>query len=204
MQDSIILSNRNFLYYLQKHYFVSKHVLDARMTFASKTRNPAHLEWPFFKWLRFILAGGGAWSVFLLYFYIFRDGRFDLILQFSAPVLAIYIASSGLMYNRARAMPQGKAKRRSLYAGERAAQAFLFSVVGLLLGAVAFSVAVLFKVDPVMAFHGRSFWVLIFFPSLVFVQWGYASYVLFLRAISSDLLFPVTARAIAMRTKNAP
>ncbi|WP_374413903.1 hypothetical protein [Hydrogenophaga sp.] len=169
-----------------------------------KSKKPAHLEWPIFKWLRIVLAGGGALSLFLLYVFIFRNGRSDLILQFSAPVLAIYIASSGLMYNRARGMPQGKSKRRSLYAGERATQAFLFSVIGLLLGGVAYSVSALFEVDLVVAFHGHSPWVFVFFPSLVFVQWGYASYVLFLRAISSDLLYPVAAKVIAVRIKNAP
>lgn len=169
-----------------------------------KSKKPAHLEWPFFKWLRIALAGGGALSLFLLYVFIFRSGRSDLILQFSAPVLAIYLASSGLMYNRARGMPQGKSKRRSLYAGERAAQAFLFSVIGLILGGIAYSFSALFMVDLVVAFHGRSPWVLAFFPSLVFVQWGYASYVLFLRAISSELLYPVAAKVIAVRIKDAP
>lgn len=114
--------------------FSSLSIFHTHMKIASSSKRPAHLEWPLLKWLRVILAGGGAWSLFLLYVYIFRNGRFDLILQFSAPVLAIYIASSGLMYNRARGMPQGKAKRRSLYAGERATQAFLFTVIGLLLG----------------------------------------------------------------------
>jgi hypothetical protein len=132
------------------------------MKVAPRSKNPAHLEWPLFKWLRIVLVGGGAWSLILLYVYIFRNGKSELILQFSAPVLAIYIASSGLMYNRARGMPPGKVKRRSLYAGERAAQAFLFSVMGLLLGAIAFSVAALFKVDLVESFHGHSPWFLHF------------------------------------------
>lgn len=60
------------------------------------------------------------------------------------------------------------------------------------------------NVDLVVAFHGHSAWVLAFLPSLVFVQWGYVSYVLFLRAISIDLLYPVAAKTIAMRIKNAP
>lgn len=178
--------------------------LGEHMKVAPRSKNPAHLEWPLFEWLRIVLVGGGAWSLILLYVYIFRNGKSELILQFSAPVLAIYIASSGLMYNRARGMPPGKVKRRSLYAGERAAQAFLFSVMGLLLGAIAFSVAALFKVDLVESFHGHSPWFFAFLPSFVFVQWGYASYVLFLRAISSDLLYPVTARTIVERIKNAP
>lgn len=174
------------------------------MKHAHRSKKSAHLEWPFFKWLRIVLIGGGAWSLVLLYVYIFKNNKPELILQFSAPVLAIYLASSGLMYNRARGMPQGKSKRRSLYAGERAAQAFLFTVMGLLLGAIAFSVSTLFKVDLVNSFHGHSPWFFAFLPSFVFVQWGYASYVLFLRAISSDLLYPVTAREIVERIRNAP
>lgn len=174
------------------------------MKFVSKTRNPPHLVWPLFKWVRFVLICGGALSIVFAYLFIFKSGKFDLILKFAAPVLAIYIASSGLMFNRARGMPQGKSKRRSLYAGERALQAFLFSVVGLILGVSAFSVMAFFSPEFVVVLDLKSFWIFTFVPSLVYVQWGFASYVLFLQSISTDLLYPVTAKAIAVRIRNAP
>ncbi|MDB5730182.1 MAG: hypothetical protein JWQ03_77 [Variovorax sp.] len=163
-----------------------------------------HLEWPFFRWTRLVLKPGGGFTLLLAFFYIVATRDFRAAASVLVSVSVIYIAVAALFFNRARALPRGPNKVRSLYAAERATQAIAFTLVGALLGVVFFAWGSYFesaaKIDSSMPHP----WLLIFFLPLIFVGWGYFTFALALRVISREFLYPLSAREIARRIKNAP
>lgn len=85
------------------------------------------------------------WLFAILYFLAFtvllvRLGsmRLDGLATTGLAVLAVSFAFSSLMYNRARAHPNGQVQRRSLLAAEHATRANLWFVIALALGAAIF------------------------------------------------------------------
>jgi hypothetical protein len=53
----------------------------------------------------------------------FTANSFPALAAICGPILAVLFAFAALLYNRARALPQGPERRRSLFAAERAMQA---------------------------------------------------------------------------------
>ena len=163
-----------------------------------------HLEWPFFRWTRFVLEPGVGFTLLFAFFYTVATRDFRAAASVLVSISATYIAIAALFFNRARALPRGPSKVRSLYTAERATQAIAFTLVGLLLGVVFFAWGTYFESAEKVASSAPSAWLLLFFVPLMFIGWGYYSFVLALRVISREFLHPLSARDIARRVKNAP
>ena len=68
--------------------------------------------------------------------------KFAALALLCGPILAVLFAFAALLYNRARALPDGKELRRSLYAAERSLQATTLFMVGTALGGVGAGVTI--------------------------------------------------------------
>lgn len=165
---------------------------------------PMHLEWPLFRWTRVILEPGIGFTLFVGFIYVVVTRDFLAAASVFATVLATYIALAALLFNRGQALPCGVSKTRSLYAAERATQAIAFTLVGLLLGIVFFAWGIYFESALKVDSSSPQLWLFIFLFPLIFVGWGYFSFVLALRVIAREFLHPLTARKIARRIKNSP
>lgn len=165
---------------------------------------PPHLEWPLYRWVRVVLELGGAFTLFAAFSYVVVWQQFETFAKVVVPVLATYIATSGLFYNRARALPRGPSKVRSLYAGERSTQATLFTIVGVGIGCVLFGWGQWFGVFGEGVRGKESPWLFVYMPAFVFVMYGYSSFLFGLRVVSKEFVRPLHAREISKRIKNAP
>lgn len=167
-------------------------------------RRPAHLEWPIFSWIRLFLRFGGHATLLIIYLNVIETHEYKIAVQSFVPILATYLTTAGLLYNRARALPSGKHKTRSLYAAERSTQAFVFSVLGILISAIVFAIGVSLGIAEFRTMRITSWWILVYIAPLTFIQYGYASYALSLGTVSKDFLHPLTPREIAKRIRKAP
>lgn len=165
---------------------------------------PSHLEWPIFRWIRFALEIGGAISLAMAFIYVIEKNQYESVAKLIVPILATYIASAALFYNRARALPRNTSKTRSLYAAERAIQAAVFTLIGVLIGAVIYAWLNNFGVVVVQGNGEASPWAFLYLIPMAFIEIGYSSFLATLRAISKDFLRPISAREIARRIRNAP
>lgn len=165
---------------------------------------PPHLEWPVYKWLRLLLEAGGAFGLFAALLHVVITKQYSVFAQGAVPVLATYLGTAALLYNRARGMPKGPSKTRSQYAAERSFQALLFSLVGVALAATFIGWASWFGAFRPPAANQPQLWELVLFMPVIFVMWGYGTYLLSLRAISREFLRPVSTQEIAKRIRNAP
>jgi hypothetical protein len=150
------------------------------------------------------LEAGGAFGLFVALLHVVITKQYSVFVQGAVPVLATYLGTAALLYNRGRGLPKGPSKTRSLYAAERSFQALLFTLVGVALAATFIGWASWFGAfSPALANQPQP-WELILFVPMIFVMWGYATYLLSLRAISREFLRPVSTREIAKRIRNAP
>lgn len=165
---------------------------------------PSHIGWPVFRWIRFILELGGAFALFVAFVYVVGQHQYDAFAKTIVPILATYIATAALLYNRARGLPKNTNKVRSLYAAERAIQATIFTITGVLVGAVIYGWLSWFGVVIAKGNDLNDPWIFAYMLPLAFIEFGYASFLFALRAISKDFLRPISAREIARRIRNAP
>ena len=171
-----------------------------------KTLNsrPMHIEWPLYRWFRFLLETGGGFALFVVFVVVVGQQQFETFATAAVPIIAIYFATSGLLYNRARALSRRPSKTRSLYAAERSTQATIFSLVGIIIGVSIFSLTAWFGLELNPSAGIRNAWALLYFVPLAFIMGGYRSYLFCIRAISKEFLHPLSAREISRRIKNAP
>jgi hypothetical protein len=168
-------------------------------------KRPSHLEWPTGRWLSPVLQYGVGFSLACGILYVLTHAAYQLAAQASIPLLGAYIATSALLYNRARALPSGPSKTRSLYAAERTLQAVLFTIVAIALAVAVVGWGLNFEVlRPAGAEAPLGPWDLVLMFPAMFAIWGYGSYTIGLRAIARDVLRPVSAKEIATRIRNAP
>lgn len=165
---------------------------------------PMHLEWPFFRWTRIVLEPGIGFTLLVAFFELVSSRDFRTAASILVSISATYIAIAALFFNRARALPRGPSKVRSLYIAERATQAVAFTLVGLLIGVAFFAWGAYFESATKVAPSTPKPWLLIFFGPLLFVTVGYISFVFALRVIAREFLHPLAARDIARRVRNAP
>lgn len=165
---------------------------------------PPHLEWPFYRWLRLFLEVGLGFTLLVAFFYLLGTRDFRAAGSTLVSVLVTYIAVGALFFNRARALPHGPSKVRSLYVAERATQATAFTLVGLLLGICLFAWGSYFEAARNIVQPAPHPWLLLFFIPLLFISWGYGAFALALRVIAREFLHPLTARSIARRIRRAP
>lgn len=63
------------------------------------------------------------------------------------PILLVFFGFASLLYNRGRSLPKGETATRSLYAAERAVQATLWYLLGIVLGTSLYGLLVYFGVS---------------------------------------------------------
>jgi hypothetical protein len=86
------------------------------------------------------------WAVlYHVYTFTFRP-----LAAFCIPILVVFFAFSSLLYMRGRSLGKGEAQIRSLYAAERAMQASIWYLFGIILGTSLYGLIVYFGVsfDP--------------------------------------------------------
>ena len=165
---------------------------------------PMHLEWPVIRWIRLFLEAGGGFALTAAFYYVVDAGQFASFAAAAVPVIATYIATAGLLYNRARALPKGPSKTRSLYSAERAVQATVFTLAGIVIGTSIFAVVQWFHLSSLASTQRGGALLFAYLLPMAFVLSGYISFVIGFRAIAKDFLHPLGARDIAERIRKAP
>ena len=66
--------------------------------------------------------------------------EFKQLAAFCLPILLLFFAFASLLYNRGKALAKGKGQTRSLYAAERATQAAVWHLFGIVLGISLYAV----------------------------------------------------------------
>lgn len=162
-----------------------------------------HLEWPIFSWVRLILGLGGAWVIMQVSIYVIGTNSHVELAKAVAPILATYIATASLLYNRARAVGEEKSRSRSLYAAERSMQGIVFTVTGLLLGAIVYFLMAVFRI-PIIISENQidGAWFMAYIPALSLVFLGYLAYLQALSSLSKEFLRPISAREIRERVSD--
>ena len=89
-----------------------------------------------------------AWTVCVFLASRLAMMNFDGLYTVIGIVLGLMIAFTGLMYNRARAYPEGKLQRRSLLAAETGLKAICFALVAVAIGGLIFYVFSLQGIQP--------------------------------------------------------
>src|SRR5262245_51330731 len=164
---------------------------------------PKHLEWPIYRWSRILLETGAGITFFVAFSYVAVTQDLRSAAAALVAILATYIAIAPVLFNRARALPQGPSQVRALYAAERATQATAFTLVGVLLGAVFFAWGAWFA--PVVTNPtARTAWGLVYFLPILFLQAGYGCFTFTLRILAREFLPPLGVREIVRRIRNAP
>lgn len=168
----------------------------------------SRLELLIFRVFRKIFEVSGGFIVFVVFMFVVQEQQYESFAKAIAPILATYIATAALLYNRGRALPKNPSKVRALYAAERSVQATIFTLSGVILGGVIFGFLKYFGVDvsmmDAMQNKPNGPWLLVYLIPCIFILFGYMSFVFSLRAISKDFLRPITAREISSRIKDAP
>ncbi len=159
-----------------------------------------HIEWPIFRWVRLILELGGGFAIVQLLMDVIATNSYLDLAKAIVPVMATYIATASLFYNRARAIGSGKSMNRSLYAAERSMQGVVFTIIGLLFGAIVYYLLTFFHISIVFSGrHTEDPWIMAYAPAFALILLGYVAYLLALRAISKEFLRPISAREIRQR-----
>jgi hypothetical protein len=189
---------------IHRRFSVNREIMRRGARYRPFEMSYSHSPRSFYRYIRFILELGGAIGIAFTYLYVVGQNQYDAFAKAIVPILATYVATAALLYNRARGLPNGKNKLRSLYAAERAVQAIIFSITGVLIGAIIYACLSSFRI---VIDEGRDFedpWVLVYIPSVAFVVFGYVSFLFALRTISRDFLRPISAREIARRIRKSP
>jgi hypothetical protein len=96
------------------------------------------------------------------------------------PILVIYFGFASLQYTRSRSLPKGTGQARSLYAAERAVQATVWHVLGIILGTSLYALSTHFPAgDP---------WLALFVAPYALMQIGLIAFMRAIWAIAPDFL----------------
>jgi hypothetical protein len=118
------------------------------------------------------------------------------------PILAVFFGFSALLYNRARAIPDGPEQRRTLYAAERALQATTLYFYALLLGLIITAILSSFNLVVPKLQSGEIYWPLSFyFAPAMLALFAFSCFMLSLRAVSHRKLRSVKIREIMRRIR---
>ena len=107
--------------------------------------------------------------------------EFKSLAAFCLPILLLFFAFASLLYNRGKALAKGKGQTRSLYAAERATQAAIWHLLGIVLGISLYAMLNHSGIDldadqPSLA----RLWLLLFLAPYVLMQVGLMA---FMRAV---------------------
>lgn len=116
------------------------------------------------------------------------------------PVLAVFFGFTALLYNRARAIPNGPEQRRTLYAAERAMQATTLYFYALLTGAILTAIFSAANLPPPKSQQGTINYpfALYLIPAML-ALFAFGTFMFSLRAIGHRKLRSLKTREI-MRT----
>lgn len=134
----------------------------------------------------------------------FKSNSFPALAVICGPILAVLFAFAALLYNRARALPQGPEQRRSLFAAERAMQAACMFMLATAIGGIG--VLLLSIVPDVGNKQARPFFtwpaiVLIFSAMLLFLA-SFGSFYDSVRTVAHTLVRTVPTRRLSRRIRN--
>lgn len=121
---------------------------------------------------------------------------------FCVPFLIVFYGLAALLFNRGKSLAKGKAQARSLYAAERATQATVLYVLGILLGTALYGILVYFGLsfDP----HRPSptgLWLLLFIAPYALMQAGFVYLMRALRLVAPQLLPGASAFELRRRVQ---
>jgi hypothetical protein len=129
---------------------------------------------------------------------------FDLkpLAAFCVPFLIVFYGFAALLFNRGKALAKGKAQIRSLYAAERATQATVLYLLGILLGTTLYGI---------LMYLGLSFdpqrpglaglWLLLFIVPYALMQAGFVYLMRALRLVAPQLLRGASAFELRRRVE---
>lgn len=127
---------------------------------------------------------------------------FDLkpLAAFCVPFLIVFYGLAALLFNRGKSLAKGKAQTRSLYAAERATQATVLYLLGILLGTTLYGIFVYLGLsfDP----HRPSpagLWLLLFIAPYALMQAGFVYLMRALWLVAPQLLPGASAYELRRR-----
>jgi hypothetical protein len=127
---------------------------------------------------------------------------FKPLAAFCVPILVVFYGFASLLFARGRALSKGPWQLRSLYAGERALQATLWYLSGILLGTTVYGLLRYFEV-PFDAGERWlvALWLLLFLVPYALMQIGLLCFMRALWVIAPQLLRRVDAFEVARRVR---
>lgn len=130
--------------------------------------------------------------------------RFDLkpLAAFCVPFLIVFYGFAALLFNRGKSLAKGKAQIRSLYAAERATQAAVLYLTGILLGTTLYGIFVYLGLsfDP-QRLGLTGLWLLLFIAPYALMQAGFVYLMRALRLVAPQLLRPASAFELRRRVE---
>ena len=129
---------------------------------------------------------------------------FRPLVALSVPLLVVFYGFASVLFVRGRALAQGPWQTRSLYAAERAMQATVWYLVGILLGAIAYVATKRLGAtfDPA-APSPNALWLLLFLAPYAFMQAALTSFLRGMWALGPDFFRGAGALALARRVRQA-
>lgn len=144
---------------------------------------------------------GCAFALFVAFGYLVFNFQFGPIGQIAVPLLAVFFGFSSLLFNRARAYGKGRSRFRTLYAAERALQATLFTLVGLLVGLAMYGLFVWYGFAPGQVVSGKTALLLFFMFPYGLIQMGLFCFMLSLRIASKEYLYSLSPKSLTRRIR---
>ena len=127
---------------------------------------------------------------------------FKPLAAFCVPILVVFYGFASLLFTRGRALTKGPWQVRSLYAGERALQATLWYLCGIILGTTVYGLAGYLDI-PFEA--GKpwlvALWLLLFLVPAALMQIGVVYFLRAIWVIAPQLLRKVDAFEVARRVQ---
>lgn len=108
-----------------------------------------------------------------------------------APTLTVLFGFTSLLYNRARALPQGREQLRSLYAAERSMQATVLFFIGSAVGGLGAALAYAYGSSKL------TFPTFLFMSGLLIVLYAFGCFFFAFRTVSHKLFQWVSMRKMA-------
>src|SRR5688572_24605632 len=127
---------------------------------------------------------------------------FKPLAALGVPILAVFFAFASLLYIRGRSLTEGSAQIRSLYAAERAVQAAVWHLSGVILGAALYAVLVRFGItfDPAEP-SPAGLWLLLFLAPYALMQVGLLTFMRALWVIAPQFLRSVSPLELRRRVE---
>lgn len=144
--------------------------------------------------LAFVFFGAVAHHVFTF--------DFKPLAAFCIPIVAVFFSFSSLLFIRGRSLAKGGEQMRSLYAAERAMQATIWYLFGIILGTSLYGILMRFGLtfDP-SAPSADGFWLLLFLAPYALMQTGLLCFMSAIWAIAPNFFRRLGAFEIARRVQ---